>query len=504
MQILNHRLTCLVFCLGVSCQLSGLFFRVTLAEDKTKSRAVPDDIWPNDEQPLLKIHSGFHEPNQIKYRLTLASSWKTHTPLAYAFAQGDRAMVRVLLEHGADPNESITIPGVTPVSPLQAAIRRQEREAVEFLFKVGAKPAMDHLTDVGQIQDPKVQIEMTRLILEAGVGAPNDVIVSHFARAATPEAFALLFKHGAKVNNKAGSFQMRPTLVEAIADTKKVRIAIEQGADPNQGTHHDIDTPLHACARRGNAATVGLLVQSGARINACNVHGETPIEVAVTQPGFFAFYRRGDTSLVKALLSHGAQTSIAVDVATGNIKALQRRNENGEPIVGLPALDEEKTWFGHNESRSDLIAIAASFSQPESLKWLLENDVRETISRLPNLKTDRMDSPALVTAAFHGDERSVEILLKYGSDPNETSPRAVYVAAAFTPLHAVLAAASGNTYYIHVPKGRTVKLSEQHRKIIQLLVNHGADPDLENGYGLTPREFAEKSLSEKMLFKETK
>lgn len=483
----------------VGSQLTGLFCGESVARDKAKPRSIPDDIWPSDKQPLLKIHPHFNDPDQIKYRLTLAATWKTHTPLAYAFAQGDRAMARVLLKQGADPNELVKVAGTTPVSTLQAAIRRREPEAVEFLLKVGATPNADHLTDVGRVQATEAQIEMTRLLLKSGVPAPSEIVVNQFASSAAPEAFALLFKHGAKVTNKVGSFRLQPTLLSAIADTEKVRIALQHEADPNQGTHHYNETPLHACSRRGNTATVDLLVASGADVNAKNFHGATPIEIALVQTGFRSFYQKGDTTIVKTLLRHGARKSVAAEVATGNVKALRKRRQNGEPIVGLTPLDEEQTWFGHNESRSDLIAMAVSFGQPASLKWLLEIEIRETSATVPDRKTDRRDSPALVTAAYQGDVRSVELLLKYEADPNEQSPRSVYVAAAFAPLHAVFAAASGSKY-LHVSKGSQVKLSKPQRKIIKLLVEHGADPDLKNGYGLTPREFARTVLQNENLF----
>lgn len=491
---------CIALIVAAASQSADHACRAAHGTGRTGPPAIPDDIWPNDEQPLLRTLPEFHAPSQIRYRLTLADDWKTHTPLAYAFAQGDRAMVRVLLECGADPNETIIRPGVNSVSPMQAAIRRQEPEAVAFLLKVGAKPQLDHLTDVLGVPDPEVQVEMTRLILDSGVGTPGDALVNDYAQSASAEAFALLFKHGARVNRKVGSFQMMPTLVSAISDTEKARIALQHGADPNQATFRSRETPLHACARSGNASTVELLVKSGAVVTVRNRNGETPIEVALTQPGFRSFSQKGDVSLVRALLRHGAETSIAAEVATGNVEALKRRKNNNEPVVGLPALDTEKTWFGHNESRSDLIAMAASFSQPDSLKWLLENGVKESTARLPSRPSDRLDSPALVIAAFHGDVSSVETLLKHGADPNEASPRSVYVAAAFTPLHAVFAAASSNNRFVLAPGDKPVKLNAAQRTIIRRLVDYGADPDRKNGYGYTPREFAEKSLPDETLF----
>ena len=469
------------------------------AEDTAESSKIRADIWPDSEQPLLKIHPTFNDPRQIKYRLTLADDWPSHTPLAYAFAQGDRAMVRVLLKQGADPNEVAAKKKVTPVSPMQAAIARQDPEAVRFLLKVGATPTVDHLSEIARVQTAKPQIAMTRLILECGVNPINTVIVNHFAQQAAPEAFALLFEHGAQINNKVGSFQMPPTLCSAIASIEKVRVALKHGADPNQGTHRDDQSPLHFCAQRGSAATVDLLVAHGAKVNVKNRVGETPIERALVQGGFRPFYRPGNTDLIRALLRHGAETSVAAEVAVGDIEALRARKKKGDPIRGLPKLDDNQVWYGLNETRSDLISIAALFRQAETLNWLLDNGIRETIAEPPNIKTDRLDLPALVVVAFQSDAKSVEVLLKHGADPNEPSPRAVYVAAAFRPLHAVLASAVGAPR-LHVPKGKKIKLGQSQRAVIKTLLAHGADPDLKNGYGQTARKFAESAFPDEKLF----
>ncbi|MBM84384.1 MAG: hypothetical protein CMJ78_27840 [Planctomycetaceae bacterium] len=473
----------------------------SFADEESKPVEIPADIWPDDEQPLLKIHPNFNHPSQIKYRLTLADDWPSHTPLAYAFAQGDRAMARVLLKRGADPNQIVTRPKVTPVSPIQAAIARNDPESIRFLLKVGAKPTVDYLSDVAVVQTAKTQTEMTRLILESGVKPNKSTVVNDFASRASPEAFALLFKHGAQVNNKVGSFQLAPTLCIAIASTEKVRIALKHGADPNQGTHIYNETPLHFCAQRGSAATIELLVTNGADVNVKNRTGETPIERALIQGSFRPFYKPGEVEMIRAFLRHGAKTSIAAEVATGNVKALRARKQKGEAIQGLPKLDIKSAWYGLNEARRDLIATAVSFRQPEALAWLLENGVKESVAASPNVKSDRLDSPALVVAAFQSDAKSVEILLKHGADPNVRSPRAVYVAAAYRPLHSVIAGAAGTTF-LQVAKNREVKLDQPQRKIISLLLQYGADPDLKNGYGQAARDFAKVALPNERLFQD--
>lgn len=496
-------MVCVVFCISAAVLQSGPRL---CAADLVKEVTIPGDIWPDDEQPLLKIHPGFNHPSQIKYRRTLASNWKSHTPLAYAFAQGDRALVRSLLREGADPNESIKTTGVTAVSPLQAAIHRRDPEALRFLLAVGAKPAVDLLSDVGQLyDDPVNQTEMTRIVLESGVAPPGEVIVNLFAAHAAPAAFELLFKHGAKVNNKSGSFSQDPTLIPAITSTEKVRIALKYGADPNRETHNLRETPLHACARRGNAATAELLIASGAKVDSVNRNTETPIEVALIRYAFRSYGEEADEGLVKTLLSHGADTSIAAEIATGNLEALKARLKSEEPIEGLPRLKDEQVWTGQNETRRDLISMATAFGQAKVLRWLFENGIKETVlhHRAEMLKHLRIDTPALVTAAYRGDVNCVRVLLEHGTDPNDATPRARYVGAAATPLHALFA--SIHPTFAPVPNGKDeekLKLSDDQREIISLLIQYGADPDAnkDTTAGGSPRMWATRLFPDEQLF----
>jgi ankyrin repeat protein len=470
------------------------------AENANKPRSIPEDIWPSDETPILKVVPHFNEPAQVKYRLTLAGEWKTHTPLAYAFAQGDRAMARVLLKRGAEPNEVLPAGKLKPVSPMQAAIASNDPEAVRFLLAVGAKAGLSHLTDTASIRDSAAQLEMTRLILDSGVPTPGEAIVYQYAQQCSTEAFALLFEHGAKVTNTVTPLKLEPTLYAAIVDVEKVRIALKHGADANANRNGG-DTPLHACAHRGTAATVDLLVAHGAKVNVRNSNGEFPIDRALVRTSFWSFRQNGDLALVKTLLRHGATSSMAAEVATGNVEALKMRLEAGEPIAGLPPLDEDRTWYGVNEGRRDLVAMAASFGQAETLNWLLQNGFRETTLRLPDMKIDRMDAPALVIAAYQCNLKCVETLLKHGANPNVLSPKGVYVDSAFTPLHAALFGASGTGWFwFETPEKKKVKLSNEQRQTIRLLVEHGADPDLKNGYGKTSREFAAKTFPGEALF----
>lgn len=63
-------------------------------------------------------------------------------------------------------------------------------------------------------------------------------------------------------------------------DIKTVTELLKQNVDPNCSEDQDHITPLHFAALNGSLEIAQLLVTAGAKTNAANAAGETPLDIA--------------------------------------------------------------------------------------------------------------------------------------------------------------------------------------------------------------------------------
>ncbi|KAL7293259.1 hypothetical protein TKK_0013039 [Trichogramma kaykai] len=130
---------------------------------------------------------------------------------------------------------------------------------------------------------------------------------------------ALLIQEGVDVNIDTYT---RSLLYIACQHRREncVKILLEHGADPNKGDREQRSTPLHALAlpclcdciclsdycfnfcdyKRPVDEIVKMLIDKGAQIEALDLHGNTPLQSAVS---------RFDVELTRALLKYGASLS---------------------------------------------------------------------------------------------------------------------------------------------------------------------------------------------------
>ena len=211
-----------------------------------------------------------------------------YTALHAAILHKDAGLVRALLAHGADPNYPVE--RATPIrrdaidfyidpsyvgsTPFWLAARFGVPEIMYQLAELGANPlAMHHPTywpgSLGVTEDRRIIEEgpTTALMAAAGLGGrPPLVAVDRLDRIAESAPVRSTRREPDKVE------QERATLRAAT-------LAVELGIDVNVA-NADGDTALHSVARLGYDAVVEYLVRQGARIDATNEAGLTPIDVA--------------------------------------------------------------------------------------------------------------------------------------------------------------------------------------------------------------------------------
>jgi ankyrin repeat protein len=203
------------------------------------------------------------------------------TPLRNAAAAGHRAIVELLLAHGADPN--LRIEGIAPLGQaLHEAVCHRHRAIVELLLAHGAHPnvpvesSADTLSAALRNQDD----EMVALLASHGAARSleilayyGDIVPAAAMLAANPklandpgalvcaaeeghEPFVrLLLHHRPQLAKQVGVGGKTPAITELL---------FAHGMDPN---HRDwlAVTPLHRFARGGDVANAELFLARGAR-----------------------------------------------------------------------------------------------------------------------------------------------------------------------------------------------------------------------------------------------
>ena len=279
-------------------------------------------------------------------------------------------------------------------------------------------------------------------------------------------------------------------------------------------------TPLSGGAGGGHVKIVTLLLTAGANPNAEDSRGLTPLASAagngwpevvkllldakadpnggkLDAPLFCAIYKQDVTS-AELLLQAGANPN-----AVGKID-FQRQpvfpvgsGRSVSPVGGFGNSPRSVTplWFAISEGQLPMVQLLLKFkadpdgSQPDGkpllfsaladtniLETLLaagaKVDGRDTVSTAgDNRRMNR--TPLIETVAFTAYFPAVEILLQHGADPNARD------GFGQTPLHY----ATG------------IYENSQNSKIIELLLAHKADPNVRNEGGQTPLDLLKQTVA---------
>jgi ankyrin repeat protein len=211
-----------------------------------------------------------------------------YTALHSAILHKDAALVRALLDHGADvdaPVESSTPvrrdavdfylhPSYVGATPFWLAARFNAPDIMRLLLERGADPLAVHHPKYWpgslSIRDERVQVEegaTTALMAAAGLGGRDPLFsVDRLSRIAESAPVR-------STRREPDAALRERTMLDAIT------VAAGQGIDVNVANAEG-NTALHAAAGRGYDSVVEYLVGQGARLDVKNEDGRTPLALA--------------------------------------------------------------------------------------------------------------------------------------------------------------------------------------------------------------------------------
>ena len=228
------------------------------------------------------------------------------TALYTALAHGCVAVVRPLLEAGANPN----VPGSYGTYPVHVAAEYGGADAPQLLETLIAHGARLDVRD------------------EEGATA-----VFLAGKSASAETVHTLQRHGANISDRNNQLDTSLTFVCCWGMTERAAMLLDAGIDLEAQDDAGM-TALHWAAKNGHAGTVNLLLSIGARVNVADRWGNTPLIYAAAH---------GSLRCVTSLLEAGADPVV--------------RDENGQT-----ALDAARRYSGRDLADAMLADAALSNS----------------------------------------------------------------------------------------------------------------------------------------------
>ncbi|KAJ6505275.1 ankyrin repeat-containing domain protein [Mycena sanguinolenta] len=240
--------------------------------------------------------------------------------LKAASSAGHQAIVRLLIEYGADIN-FMASPGK---NALEAASSGGYEHIVQLLIEHGANV---NSTDVLTAASRNGHERTVRLLIEHGVNINSTNALQAASLTGAEQIVRLLLEHGADINSTHAL-----DAASSRGNEQIVRLLIEHGADVTESA-------LEEAAGEGHEHIVRLLIEHGADVNTPNVlkgasgGGHNQIVQLLLEHGadvnctgaLTAASQNGHEQIVQLLLEHGAVYS------TPTLKAASSRRD--EPIL---------------------------------------------------------------------------------------------------------------------------------------------------------------------------
>jgi ankyrin repeat protein len=407
---------------------------------------------------------------------------------------------------------------------LIAAIESKNLQRVEELLAAGANPNASQEGQTAYQLVPHGADEIKCALIEAGADDPDLwsalVWVIHTGRV---EAVRVLLRKGADVNVPTYS----GTPIQVAARGGHVEIAellIEAGCDVDAAS--SVSTPLISAIEKGHSDIALKLLQAGADPNRKPSFGDAyPIALASAQ---------GDAAVIRALITAGADMNAPIVRAT--IKQREQQTDWADPEIAVDTFPVILTArCGHGDALATLLEMGADAHRKDgegfsAYDWATRNEDQAVLAVLHrfgitetrftaeellllsaqtgnldilqsalnqgadvNARDDRRKTrgkTALILASIAGHLQIVQALLSAGADPNLTDQGANSELVSEVLLEHAGLKSLVDGGYCFARSAIIAAAAIGQTKIIQTLIQAGANPNDKDAIGGTPLALA--------------
>jgi len=400
------------------------------------------------------------------------------TALMFAANLNRADVISVLLAHGADPNaaskvENTNKPAITRSKPVTGGDQRHSAA----LPIAGSKPAEKLVSNASAMPAPdgKTDQKQGAALPETASSKPAEKLVSNVDAMPVP--------NGKKKANGADD--------AAVAEYRNRGVATMGGM-----------TPLLFAARQGNIAAITALLAGGANINeASGSEHTTPLVMAIMN---------GHYDLAKVLVEHGADVNLANDEGVAPLWATVDVQWPPTEWSVEPSVTQEKTDY--------LSMMKLLLAHGENPNARIKEEPWERVQSENQQWTKDPGATAFFRAAEAWDVPAMKMLKDNGADPTiatdqGTTPLMAAAGLGWAPMWSMTAASTPMTAVQYcVGLGENVNVQNKlgytalhgaafigDLKVIQYLVDHGADVKAKDKAGDTVADLANGPFEKSQL-----
>jgi ankyrin repeat protein len=412
-----------------------------------------------DPRGALALAIGRNDPGSAREALSRGAPingapgdlrhWK---PLVLAIQNENPAMVKILLEHRADPNQ----PSRSGELPLILAIHAKQREILRMLLRAGAQP------NARATNGSTPLMEAARL---GRTGSARDLIAAGadptivLADGTSAAGLARRFGHTSLFRElkKRGA----PAALDATKTAERLA-AIERRSSRTGGAEGSTLPPVVEAARRGDVELLREMVDQGNDLGVSDPEGRNALSRAAAG---------GHAEAVRLLLSAGVDPDLPErNGETPLMRAVASDSEGTDAVVEI-LLDAGADPHARDSVGQGVIEYSVTGATKKKLELLLAAGGSWTPSTVQNV---------LGRAAASGQVERVEAFLPFASDP-ETRTQAICRATEQAHLEILELLVAGNASLdSSCGEGRTALVIAAHDGQLELaekLIDAGAGPD---------------------------